>query len=267
MLIKKIIYLALLFQVFLSESFAKDYIIVQSTTSTYNSGLLDVIELAFEREFKIDIRFVAVGSGQAIKNAKNGDADILLAHSKQDEVNFMKEEYGLERVEIMYNDFIIVGPKHDPSKLRNASNIGDAMQKLKSGKAPFLSRDDNSGTNKKELSLWKLAEIDMSKNYKWYLRNGLGMGITLNMASEIGAYTITDRATWLSFNNKKYLDILFEKEKSLHNPYGLIVLNPKIFPHVKYEHSMIFLNWLLSANGKSIINGFKINGQQLFFTY
>ena len=115
--------------------------------------------------------------------------------------------------------------------------------------------------------MWKLAEIDISKNYKWYLRNGLGMGITLNMASEIGAYTITDRATWLSFNNKKYLDILFEKEKSLYNPYGLIVVNPKIFPHVNYEHSMIFLNWLLSANGKSIINGFKINGQQLFFTY
>mgnify|MGYP001379321525 FL=1 len=179
----------------------------------------------------------------------------------------MKEGYGLERVEIMYNDFIIVGPIHDPSKLRDANNIVEAMQKLKSGKAPFLSRDDNSGTNKKELSLWKLAEIDISKNYKWYLRNGLGMGITLNMASEIGAYTITDRATWLSFNNKKYLDILFEKEKSLYNPYGLIVVNPKIFPHVNYEHSMIFLNWLLSANGKSIINGFKINGQQLFFTY
>ena len=267
MFIKKKIYLILLFQIFLSESFAKDYIIIQSTTSTHNSGLLDIIEFAFEKEFKIDVRFVSVGTGQAIKNAKNGDADILMVHSKQDEVNFMKEGYGLERVEVMYNDFIIVGPIHDPSKLRDANNIVDAMQKLKSGKAPFLSRDDNSGTNKKELSLWKLAEIDISKNYKWYLRNGLGMGITLNMASEIGAYTITDRATWLSFNNKKYLDILFEKEKSLYNPYGLIVVNPKIFPHVNYEHSMIFLNWLLSANGKSIINGFKINGQQLFFTY
>ena len=133
MFVKKKIYLILLFQIFLSESFAKDYIIIQSTTSTHNSGLLDVIELAFEKEFNIDVRFVSVGTGQAIKNAKNGDADILLVHSKQDEVNFMKEGYGLERVEIMYNDFIIVGPIHDPSKLRDANNIVDAMQNLKSG--------------------------------------------------------------------------------------------------------------------------------------
>ena len=267
MFIKKKIYLILLFQIFLSESFAKDYIIIQSTTSTHSSGLLDVIELAFEKEFKIDVRFVSVGTGQAIKNAKNGDADILMVHSKQDEVNFMKEGYGLERVEIMYNDFIIVGPIHDPSKLRDANDIVDVMQKLKSGRALFLSRGDNSGTHKKELSLWKSFVVYTDGVTEGYLKNGQGMGITLNMASEIGAYTIADRATWLSFNNKKYLDILFEKEKSLYNPYGLIVVNPKIFPHVNYEHSMIFLNWLLSANGKSIINGFKINGQQLFFTY
>tara|TARA_B100001013_G_C24589689_1_gene434244 strand:- start:208 stop:1011 length:804 start_codon:yes stop_codon:yes gene_type:complete len=267
MLIKKLVYCILFFQFLLSEAFSKDYIIVQSTTSTQNSGLLDVIEIAFEKDFQIDVRFISVGTGQAIENAKNGDGDALLVHSEQDEINFINEGYGVERFKIMYNDFIIIGPVHDPSELRNAKDIIEAMQKLALGKALFLSRNDNSGTYYKELSLWRIAGIEINKNNKWYLKNGLGMGMTLNMASEMDAYTITDRATWLSFNKKKYLKILFENDQLLHNSYGFIVLNPKKFPHVQYENSMIFLNWLLSPEGKSIINEFKIYGQQLFFTY
>ena len=267
MLIKKIIYFILIFQLFVSESLARNYIIIQSTTSTKNSGLLDVLEQEFENKFQIDVRFVSVGTGQAIQNAKNGDADLLITHSKKDELKFIEEGYGVERFDLMYNDFIIVGPSHDPAGLKEAQNIFEVMQKLTLGQASFLSRDDNSGTYKKELSLWQLAEIEIKDDDNWYLRNGSGMGITLNMASEMGAYTISDRGTWLSFHNRQYLDILFEKDELLFNPYSIIVVNPKKFPHVEYEKAMTFINWLLSDEGKSTINEFKLNGQQLFYTY
>ena len=185
MFIKKIIYTVVICNLFLLDVLARDFIIIQSTTSTHNSGLLDTIELAFENKFNIALRFVSVGTGQAIVNGKNGDGDILMVHSKEDEIKFVKEGYGLERFEIMYNDFVIIGPKHDPFNLRNTENVIQVMHKLKSGNASFLSRDDNSGTHKKELLLWEVAGIEITKNDKWYLRNGLGMGATLNMASEI----------------------------------------------------------------------------------
>ena len=267
MLVKKVIYFILFSHFLFSESLAREYIIIQTTTSLENSGLLNIIEKEFENKFQIDIRFVAVGTGQAIINAKNGDSDILMIHSEEDEINFIEEGYGLARHKIMYNDFIIIGPTHDPVGLRSAHDVVEAMQMLTLGRAPFLSRGDNSGTHKKELSLWRLAEIEIAKSDKWYLENGLAMGITINMASEMDAYTIADRGTWLSYNNKEYLDILFEKDELLYNTYGVIVLNPNKFPHVKYENSMIFINWLLSNEGKNIINGFKLNGQQLFFAF
>jgi len=267
MLIIKIFCCTLILQLFITESLARNYIIIHSTTSLENSGLLKVIELVFENKFKIDVRFISAGTGQAIRNSMNGDGDLLIVHSKKDEIKFVEEGYGVERFEIMYNDFIIVGPTQDPAGLRDADNIIDAMQKIKLSKAKFLSRDDNSGTHKKELSLWKLAKIKIKNHEKWYLKNGLGMGITLNMASEMDAYTLSDRGTWLSFNNKKFLDVLFEKDESLKNYYGIIAVNPKKFPFVKYEDSMIFINWLLSEDGQSTINGFKLNDQQLFYTY
>ena len=267
MLVKRFFYFIFIFQLFISESLARDFIVIQSTTSLENSGLLDVVEKEFEKKFQIDIRFVAVGTGQAIINAKNGDGDILMVHSEKDEMNFIAEGYGLERYKIMYNDFIIIGPTHDPIGLRNANNIIEVMQKLKSGRALFLSRNDNSGTHKKELYLWELAGIKIMNNDEWYLNNGLGMGITINMASEMDAYTITDRGTWLSFNNKQHLDILFEKDENLYNSYGIIILNPKRFSHVEYENSMTFINWLLSEDGKSVISRYKLYGQQLFFPY
>jgi len=264
---KKIIVIIILANLFCFKLLARDYIIIQSTTSTENSGLLKKIEESFENKFDIDVRFVSVGTGQAIKNAMNGDGDLLFIHSKEDELMFIKKDYGVERFDIMYNDFIIIGPNYDPAGIKKTKNINDAMRKIALSKSYFLSRDDKSGTHKKELYLWKLAKVDIKKKSKWYLKNGLGMGITLNMASELNAYTLTDRATWLTFNNKRKLEILFQNDKSLHNPYGIIPINPNKFFHTEYDKSMIFVNWILSNEGKSVINDYKLNGQQLFFTY
>ena len=265
--IKKFSIVFFLFIFFSTSIEARKYLIIQSTTSTKNSGLLDVIEEVFEKEFKIDIRFVSAGTGQAIINARNGNGDLILVHSLEDEIRFVNEGYGVERHEIMYNDFIIVGPVNDPANISNVNSITKAMQNLSRGHAPFLSRDDDSGTHKKEQSLWKLAGITIEESDKWYLKNGLGMGITLNMASEMNAYTLSDRGTWLSFRNKGDLAILFEKDKLLINPYAVIAVNPKKFPDSEYKHSMIFVNWLKSEAGKTTINSFKINGKQLFFAY
>ena len=265
--IKKFSIVFFLFIFFSTSIEARKYLIIQSTTSTKNSGLLDVIEEVFEKEFEIDIRFVSAGTGQAIINARNGNGDLILVHSLEDEIRFVNEGYGVERHEIMYNDFIIVGPANDPANISNVNSITKAMQNLSRGHAPFLSRDDDSGTHKKEQSLWKLAGITIKKNDTWYLRNGLGMGITLNMASELNAYTLSDRGTWLSFKNKRNLEVLFEKDKLLINPYAVIAVNPKKFPDSEYNNSMLFVNWLKSETGKATINNFKINGKQLFFAY
>ena len=265
--IKKFSIVFFLFIFFSTSIEARKYLIIQSTTSTKNSGLLDVIEEVFEKEFEIDIRFVSAGTGQAIINARNGNGDLILVHSLEDEIRFVNEGYGVERHEIMYNDFIIVGPANDPANISNVNSITKAMQNLSRGHAPFLSRDDDSGTHKKEQSLWKLAGITIKENDTWYLKNGLGMGITLNMASELNAYTLSDRGTWLSFKNKGNLEVLFEKDKLLINPYAVIAVNPKKFPNSEYKNSMLFVNWLKSETGKTTINNFKINGKQLFFAY
>ena len=265
--IKNFFIVIFLFIFFSTSIDARKYIVIQSTTSTKNSGLLDVIEEVFEKEFKIDIRFVSAGTGQAIINARNGNGDLILVHSLEDEIRFVNEGYGVERHEIMYNDFIIVGPANDPANISNVNSITKAMQNLSRGHAPFLSRDDDSGTHKKEQSLWKLAGITIKENDTWYLRNGLGMGITLNMASELNAYTLSDRGTWLSFKNKGNLEVLFDKDKLLINPYAVIAVNPKKFPDSEYNNSMLFVNWLKSETGKATINNFKINGKQLFFAY
>ncbi len=265
--IKKFSIVFFLFIFFSTSIEARKYLIIQSTTSTKNSGLLDVIEEVFEKEFEIDIRFVSAGTGQAIINARNGNGDLILVHSLEDEIRFVNEGYGVERHEIMYNDFIIVGPANDPANISNVNSITKAMQNLSQGHAPFLSRDDDSGTHKKEQLLWKLAGITIKENDTWYLRNGLGMGITLNMASELNAYTLSDRGTWLSFKNKGNLEVLFEKDKLLINPYAVIAVNPKKFLDSEYNNSMLFVNWLKSETGKATINNFKINGKQLFFAY
>ncbi len=243
---------------------SKDYIVIQSTTSTVNTGLMDMLSDYFKKETGIDVRTIAVGTGTAISNAKNGDSDILLVHSEIDELLFVEEGYGVERHELMYNDFVLVGPNDDPAKISNAQNLKDVMGKLHLSEFKFVSRDDNSGTHKKELSLWKNYEISPRED-KNYIKTGAGMANTLNIASEMKAYTLTDRGTWISFQNKKNLKILYEKDKSLYNPYGIIALSPKMFPHVEYEKSLKFINWLINGNGRDLIENFKIDGKKLFF--
>ena len=247
-----------------SELFSREYLVVQSTTSTVNTGLLDMLSNYFQKETGIEVRTIAVGTGTAISNAKNGDGDVLLVHSKLDELKFVEDGYGVERYELMYNDFIFVGPRDDPAKISNAKNIKDVMKIINLSKFKFISRDDNSGTHKKELSLWKNNNLSLP-DHKNYIRTGTGMANTLNIASEMQAYTFTDRGTWISFPNKKDLKILYENDESLHNPYGIIAVSPKKFPHVEYEKSLKFIEWLTQGKGKDLIKSFEIDGERLFF--
>ena len=245
---------------------SRDYIIVQSTTSTANTGLLDVLSKTFYEETGIEVRAVAVGTGTAIANAKKGDGDVLMVHAKVDEIKFVEEGYGVERFDLMYNDFVIVGPQDDPAGIAMLNNIQDVMKALSSDKYKFISRDDNSGTHKKELSLWKLANL-FPEGHANYIKTGSGMANTINVASEMNAYVLTDRGTWISFANKKDLQIVYEGDQALFNPYGLIAVNPKVFPHVEFEKANQFIEWLIKGKGNKIIQNFKIDGQQLFFTY
>jgi tungstate transport system substrate-binding protein len=262
-IIKKIFFV---FVLFASALEARDYIIVQSTTSTANTGLLDLLSEKFLEETGIEIRAVAVGTGTAIANAKKGDGDVLMVHAKQDELKFVEEGYGVERFDLMYNDFVIVGPKNDPANIKDENEIAGVMKKLSSPSFKFISRDDNSGTNKKELSLWKIIGIQ-SPDHSSYIKTGSGMANTINVAAEMQGYILTDRGTWISFTNKNDLAILFEGDSALFNPYGIIAVNPKKFPHVEYEKSQEFIDWLLVGTGNDLIKNYKINGQQLFFTY
>jgi len=262
-IVKKIFFVFVLFTGALE---ARDYIIVQSTTSTANTGLLDLLSEKFLEETGIEVRAVAVGTGTAIANAKKGDGDVLMVHAKQDELKFVEEGYGVERFDLMYNDFIIVGPKNDPANIKDENEIADVMKKLSSPSFKFISRDDNSGTHKKELSLWKIIGIQ-SPDHSSYIKTGSGMANTINVAAEMQGYILTDRGTWISFTNKNDLAILFEGDSALFNPYGIIAVNPKKFPHVEYEKSQEFIDWLLVGTGNDLIKNYKINGQQLFFTY
>lgn len=261
---KFITYLSIFIFLSTSNIFSRDYIIVQSTTSTVNTGLLDMLSKNFQKETGIEVRTIAVGSGTAIANAKRGDGDILLVHSKFDELLFIEEGYGIKRYELMYNDFVFVGPVDDPAKISKAKNIKDVMKIFLSPNFKFISRDDNSGTHKKELYLWRNYNLSIPQTSN-YIKTGSGMANTLNIASEMQAYTLTDRGTWLSFPNKKNLKILFENDISLHNPYGIIAVNKKKFPHVEYEKSLEFINWLIYGNGRDLIKSFEINGEKLFF--
>jgi tungstate transport system substrate-binding protein len=261
-MLKKIIFL------FAISNFtnASEFLVVQSTTSTSDSGLYDFLLPIYEKKTGIDVRVVAVGTGQAIKNAKNGDGDLLIVHSEEDEKDFVLKGYGVERKEFMYNDFIIIGPKSDPENLKAKNSIKDVFNTIKIKNLPFLTRGDNSGTHKKEVSLWKSAQIETSKlDQKYYIDAGRGMGATLNMAASMDAYTITDRGTWLSFNNKQDLGVLFSGVPPLHNQYSVIVINPEKHPHVKYELANNLSNWLISDEGQQLISKYKIMGQQLFF--
>lgn len=240
-------------------------IIVQSTTSTANSGLLDYILPLFEKKTGIKVNVVAVGTGQALKNARNGDGDVLLVHAKSAEEQFVAEGFGVKRYDVMFNDFILLGPKSDPAKISGMKDVTAALKKLAADKAPFASRGDDSGTHKKELKLWKAADLAPGKDDSWYRETGSGMGATLNVASGMNAYVMSDRATWLAFKNKGDLEILVEGDERLFNQYGVILVNPEKHSNVKKEAGTAFINWLTGPEGQSAIRSFKLDGKQLFF--
>jgi tungstate transport system substrate-binding protein len=242
------------------------FITVASTTSTENSGLFGELLPKFQEETGIEVRGVAVGTGQAIELARNGDADVLFVHHKPSEEQFVAEGFGVERHEVMYNDFVIVGPASDPAGIKGSKDVVDALTKIAAAQAPFASRGDDSGTHKAELALWEKAGVDVAAaSGSWYRETGSGMGPTLNTAAGMDAYALTDRGTWLSFENPQNLEIVVEGDPRLFNQYGIILVNPEKHPHVKAELGQTFIDWVLSDAGQQAIAEFKINGQQAFF--
>lgn len=245
---------------------ASKTIVVQSTTSTQNSGLFEFILPRFKAQTGITVHVVAVGTGQALKNGRNGDGDVLLVHAKSAEEKFVKNGYGVKRLNVMYNGFVIIGPVNDPAKLDGTNDVLLALKKISKSESVFASRGDDSGTNKKELQLWKKAGIDVSKHSgNWYRETGSGMGATLNVAVGMGAYTLTDRATWLAFKNRGTMRILSDGDPLLFNQYGVILVNSEKHPHVKTERGKTFIKWLTGKKGQQAIAAYNINGTQLFF--
>jgi tungstate transport system substrate-binding protein len=242
---------------------AQEFITVASTTSTENSGLFGHILPLFTAATGIEVRVVAQGTGQALETARRGDADVVFVHARAQEEAFVADGYGVQRFDVMYNDFVIVGPGDDPARLRGADSAADAMARIAAVAAPFASRGDDSGTHVAEQALWSAAGIDPAG--AWYLSTGSGMGATLNTAAQVPAYALTDRGTWLSFANRGPLEIVFQGDAVLFNPYGIILVNPDRHPHVKAEQGQAFIDWITSDAGQSAIAGFTVNGQQLFF--
>lgn len=242
------------------------FIVVQSTTSTQNSGLFDYILPKFKEKTGIEVRVVAVGTGQAIKNAKNGDGDVLFVHAKSAEEKFVAEGWGVKRQDVMYNDFVLVGPASDPAGVAGSKDIVAALRTIAQKQAPFASRGDDSGTHKAELKLWKAADIDVkAASGGWYRETGSGMGATLNTGTGMGAYVLTDRATWISFKNKGAYTIAVEGDTHLFNQYGITLVNKEKHPAVKADLGQQFVDWVVGPEGQAAIASYKISGEQLFF--
>lgn len=252
---------------FATASTAGDsFIVVQSTTSTENSGLFGHILPIFTAKTGIEVRVVAVGTGQAIRNASNGDGDVLFVHAKPAEEAFVAQGHGVSRADVMYNDFVIVGPTGDPAGIAGGSDAVAALKQIAAAGAPFASRGDDSGTHKAELRLWKAAGIDAAAaSGGWYRETGSGMGATLNVAAGMSAYALTDRATWIAFANKQDLAIMTEGDDRLFNQYGIILVSKARHPGVRAEPGQVFVDWILSAEGQAAIAAFRKDGQQLFF--
>lgn len=248
-------------------AFAQDRTItVASTTSTEQSGLFGYLLPLFSKASGIDVKVVAVGTGQALDIGRRGDADVVFVHDRLAEDKFMSEGQGVKRFDVMYNDFVIVGPKSDPAQIAGSKDVTDALRKIAAAKAPFISRGDKSGTHAAELRLWKEAGVDLSAaKGGWYREIGQGMGPALNMASSSNAYLVSDRGTWLSFKNRGELAILTEGDKRLFNQYGAMLVNPALHPNVKVKDGQAFIDWLISSKGQDAIAGYKVGGEQLFF--
>jgi tungstate transport system substrate-binding protein len=261
------IFTAVLAGIFLMGSvFAQEKsILVASTTSTQDSGLFGYILPLFKARTGIDVKIVAQGSGQALDTARRGDADVVLVHAKSAEERFLAEGFGVKRYPVMYNDFILIGPRSDPAAVKGTSDVLAALAAIMHKESTFISRGDRSGTNIAELDLWRLAGIDIAASKgPWYKEIGQGMGAALNTAAADDAYVLSDRGTWLAFKNKGDLVIAVEGDKHLFNQYGVMLVNPKKYPTVKKQLGQRFIDWLIGPEGQRAIGGYRINGEQLF---
>jgi tungstate transport system substrate-binding protein len=261
--LKFIIFCTLLFS---KPSLGENSIVVQSTTSTYNSGFYNYILPIIKSEINVTAHVVSVGTGAALKNALNCDGDVIIVHAKKRELDFVEKGFGVKRFNLMYNDFIIVGPKNNSANIIISDDPIEAFEKIFNTSSIFISRGDDSGTHFKEMSIWEKAKLKPRQfSGSWYREVGSGMGATLNLASGMGGYTITDRASWVNFNNKNDLKIVAEKNKLLFNQYGIIMVNPLKCPNTNTNDAKKFINWLISSNGQEQIKNFKVKNQQLFF--
>jgi tungstate transport system substrate-binding protein len=259
--------LAALALAFANAAPAQDkFITVASTTSTEQSGLFKHLLPTFTAKTGIAVRVVAVGTGQALDIGRRGDADVLLVHAKPLEEKFIAEGYGVKRHDVMYNDFVLIGPKSDPARVAGTRDVAAAFRRIKEAQAPFVSRGDRSGTHFAELEIWKLAGIDIAKEKgPWYRDTGQGMGPALNTAAAMNAYILSDRGTWLSFKNRGELSIAVQGDRRLFNQYGVMLVNPARHPHVKAAMGQAFIDWLISPEGQQAIADYRIGGEQLFF--
>ena len=241
-------------------------IVVSSTTSTTDSGLFNHILPLFKQKTGIDVKVVSQGTGQALDTGRRGDSDVVFVHAKAQEEKFVADGFGVKRFPVMYNDFVLIGPKSDPAKVKGGKDITAALKAIQGKSAPFISRGDKSGTHSAELRLWKAAGIDIAKDKgDWYKEIGQGMGAALNTASAANGYVLSDRATWINFKNRGDLEIVVEGDQRLFNQYGVMLVNPEKHKHVKKAEGQAFIDWLISPEGQKAIADYKINGQQLFF--
>ena len=241
-------------------------IVVASTTSTQDSGLFGHILPLFKAKTGIDVKVIAQGTGQALDTGRRGDADVLFVHARPAEEKFVSEGFGVKRFPVMYNDFVLIGPQSDPAGINGTKDIVAALKAIMAKGAPFVSRGDNSGTHQAELALWKVGGVDIAtQKGPWYRDIGQGMGAALNTAASMGAYVLADRGTWISFKNRGELAIAVEGDTKLFNQYGVILVNPAKYPHVKKEFGQAFIDWVVSPEGQKAIADYKIDGQQLFF--
>ncbi|HET7923943.1 MAG TPA: substrate-binding domain-containing protein [Rhodanobacteraceae bacterium] len=248
------------------SALAQRFITVASTTSTEQSGLFGHLLPLFEQKTGIEVRVVALGTGQALDLARRGDADVVFVHAKSAEEEFLREGQGVRRFPVMYNDFVIIGPKSDPAGIAGGADAPEALRKIKNASAPFVSRGDRSGTHIAEVNLWTMVGIDIAKDKgPWYRETGQGMGPALNTASAMNAYLLSDRATWLAFKNRGELAILVEGDKRLMNQYGVMLVDPEKHPNVKRADGQAFIDWLVSPDGQAAIAAYEIGGEQLFF--
>jgi tungstate transport system substrate-binding protein len=244
----------------------RPYITIASTTSTEQSGLFAHLLPAFSAQTGIDVRVVAVGTGQALKLGERGDCDVVFVHDKSSELKFAADGFGIGRRDVMYNDFVLVGPSSDPAKVSGGHDIVAAFRRIAAAQAVFVSRGDDSGTDKAEKRLWREAGIDIKTvSGSWYRDTGSGMGATLNTAAGLDGYALSDRGTWLSFQNRRDLGIVVEGDRRLFNQYGVMLVNPARHPSVKQEFGRAFIDWLVSPEGQANIANYRINGEQLFF--